>query len=383
VSVRVDPNTSATFLRPGSNFRLTFWTSNLAFSSRAAVVARGVLYYWGPTGIYRDVGNELADKMFSLHIEPWVHTLYDTSRTDDIHSVYNDKTKEVIWFFPPKKTGSQVAQMALVYNTEFDSFFLFNLGSTIVDNSQILDVQLNRTNNNDTEGQRVALYVRDATNLALPQQMVFFDELCDSGDVRPANIAFVSAVAIQGANRRLTVAVTSGALPTSGKLTVNGYNGYADVALSSGNPDAIYDIVGGNGTSFIDIAPVGGSWVGNDFQIGTIGSVTNRFPITWEAAHGFVFSMLSDYLCLAGMRTWLRWMYCYQSFKVDTLARSTSPQQVRINFRTILGTGASVRDITLDCVHSAKRRLPSPVNRVDHSNGDALRVQVVLSVFEL
>jgi hypothetical protein len=343
VSVRVDPNTSATFNRPGSDFVMTFWTSNVAFSSRSAVVAKGVLYYWGPTGLFMDDGSNLPDKSWSMKIEPWVHTLYDKARSSEIVAVYNDKTKEVIWFFPPRKLGNQ---MALSYHTEAGAFFLFDLGKTIVDNAQILDVSLNKKDNTDLCSSRIALYVRDADNLNLPQQMVFFDELCDCGDTKPTNIAFCSGVAVNGLNRRLTISSLS-SLPTTGSLTIKNYNGYSDVLNSAGIPDAIYSIVGGNGSSYVDIAPVGGSWVGTDFAIGSGGQVRNYFPVSWASSHGFTYRILSDYYMPGAWQDWFRFIHCHQAYRVDKLARSFAAQKVTLNFRTVLGTGLATRDVTL------------------------------------
>lgn len=344
VSVRVDPNTSATFLRPGSNFRLSFWTSNTAFSARSMAIAKGVLFYWGPTGIFADDGATLPRKDFSLKIEPMLFDLYDPSRTDEIHAVYNDKTKQVIWFYPPRKTGTQSAQKALVYNMQFDAFFIYDFGNTLVDAAQIVDISVDNSNNMDGAGQRILLYVRDAGNTALPQQAVFFDQLCDAGDVKPSNIAFCSAVAVSGSNRRLTVS-SSVALPTSGKLTIDLYNFYTDTSISSGNPDAIYTIAGGDGSTYIDIAPIGGSWTSFDFQIGSITSVKRRFPVQWEAQHGFTFSMISEYFLARGMRDWQRWLYCFQTFRLNELKRSAS-QEVTMKWRSLIGTGQSTRSIT-------------------------------------
>ncbi len=346
VSVRVDPFTSATFARPGSNFRLTFWTSNIPFSSRSCAIAKGVLYYWGPTGIFRDVGNELPDKSFSTHVEPFIFDLIDKSKADDIHAIYNDITKEVLWFFPPKK-GSSDATKALVFNIQTESFFIFTFGNTIVDSSQILDVQLDRANNTDLMGQRLCLHVRDATDPTKPQQTVFFDSLCDSGDVRPLNIAFCSGVAVQGLNRRLTVTSAGVALPTTGNLTVNKQKGFVDSAMSLDNPDGIYQILGGNGTTFIDIAPINGSWTGFDFILGAISNVKNYFPVFWASEHGFNYKIVSDYYLPGGMQDWWRFVHCHQAYRVDDLLRSFSSQQVRLKFRTILGTDSSDRDVPL------------------------------------
>jgi hypothetical protein len=344
MQVRVSPDTSATFDKPGSDFDITFWTSNIAFSSRSATVARGVLYYWGPTGIYRDTGNELPDKSFSLQMEPLINQLYDNTRTDEIHAIYNDKSKEVVWFYPPRPTGSQSLTKGIAYNTVDDAFFLYDFGAMNIDASQLIDVQMNRTNNTDICGQRVALYVRSQSGNA--QEVVFFDDLCDSGDVKAEGVKMCTGVSVQGANRRLTSPNNVVLLPTSGTLTIANYNGYADVAESSGNPDGLYNIVGGNGVTYVDIAPINGSWTGFDFQIGAITDPGKCFPLAWEAEHGFTFNINSQYWAPFGMRFWGRWLYCYQSHKVNKLLRS-SGQTFVTSWKSILGTGSVPRTITL------------------------------------
>jgi len=57
----------------GTDFRVDTWTSITAFSYRSAVVADGILYYWGFTGVYRDVGNEIPEKI-SYNLEPFINS---------------------------------------------------------------------------------------------------------------------------------------------------------------------------------------------------------------------------------------------------------------------------------------------------------------------
>ena len=340
-TVRVSSVASAELPVDGSDFTINTWTTQTAFSSRSAVVAQGILYYWGPTGIYRDTGADLPTKEWSELIEPFLFSLYDTKRTDEIHSVYNDITKEIIWFYPvnPKLGGGQGA---LVYKVTWSTFHNWSFADVIIDSAQIVPAQFSHSVSKGNSGNRIMLSIRNASSG--DQRAVFFDDLCDSGDLTNGNTLLVKTVAVQGANRRLTFATRApgGALiPTSGNLTLSGYRDYRDVLTP--NPDAIYPIVGSDGSTYVDIGPVAGVTFPTTE---TITDPSRLFPVTIESLNGFTFSVRSCYWAPRGMRSWQRWLYCYQSYKVNGLLPSQG-QQIRLKFYSILGTGNSTRDLTL------------------------------------
>lgn len=342
-NVRVSSTASADLPVDGSDFTVNTWTTQTAFSARAAVIAQGILYYWGPTGIYRDLGAELPSKEWSELIEPYLFTLYDAERTDEIHSVYNDVTKEIVWFFPrsPKLGGGQGA---LSYKVTWGTFHPWDFGSTVVDAAQIVPANFDSTVSKGLAGSRIMLSIRDAA--ANTQRAVFFDDLCDSGDLTNNNTLLVKTVAVSGANRRLTFATraatgTPDAIPTSGNLTLSSYGDYRDVLTPA--PDAIYPIVGSDGSTYVDIGPVTGVAFPTTE---TISNTSRFFPVWIESLNGFTFSCRSIYWAPRGLRAWQRWLYCYQSIKLSELLPSTG-QQMRLKVYSILGTGNSSRDITL------------------------------------
>lgn len=349
IPVRVSADSIATFDRPGSNFQLTFWTSNVAFSSRSCVIGEGVLIYWGPNGLYMDNGSEIPSKNFSRDLEPLIHKLYDASKTDLIHGVFNAKTKQFVFFYQ-----NETNQKALVYNSIDNQFFIFDFGTDIlVDSAQVLNIQRTASSGDSSIlGDRVVLHITSRADQSKASQTVFFDDLCDSGDCKVTNVIMIKSVSVSGANRRLNFANTyTGvvSLPTSGTLTVANYRSYSNIASSSNNPDGLYTIVGGNGATYIDIAPIGGSWTGYDFVTGgsSVSTVAGtEFPVAWEAEHGFTFNITSQYWAPFGMRFWGRWLYCYQSHKVSGLLRS-SGQTFVTSWQSILGTGSVPRTITL------------------------------------
>jgi len=205
----------------------------------------------------------------------------------------------------------------------------------------------------------VLLHCRDASDLTIPQRTVFFDELVDAGDVRVTKAYLVTAVATSGANRELTLAAGfTGTVPTSGALTISGAKAYR------GNTDAvdgIYAIVGGNGTSTIQISPIGGTWAGNDFTLGAIGASTNYFPVWVESVHGFALRAQSGYFAPMGWLFHGRWIYCQQLFKVDEMTRTTG-YQVKMEWLTTAG-GATpgVRTLTLADNYRGNYRVHSQI----------------------
>jgi len=344
-SVRVSSTAVADLPVEGSDFFLDTWTTQTAFSGRSVVSAQGILYYWGPTGIYKDVGNELPSKLFSEQLEPLLFNLYDPQDTENIHAVYNDRTKEVIWFFRPNPKnplnhGSN-SQKAICYKIIDDAWFIWDFGTTLIDSAQVIEAQFSNTNAKSNAGSRIMLMVRDAVSTSTPQRAVFFDEVCDSGDVTVLTCFLVKQVSVSGANRRLTFANGfSATLPSSGNLTISGYRDYRDT--TSVNPDGIWSIAG-SGANYVDIAPLAGA---SFPTTETISDTSKFFPVWIETLNGFSFRAVSQYWAARGMRAWQRWLYCYQSIKTDTLLRSAG-QQMRLKFYTILGTGNSQRDITL------------------------------------
>ena len=344
-TVRVSENASTELPVDGSDFTIDTWTTQTAFSSRSAVVAQGILYYWGPTGIYKDMGNTLPTKDWSEFMEPLLFSLYDPTDTDNIHAVYNDRMKEIIWFFRPSSKNplghASNVQKALVYKVTWGSFHLWDFGNTLIDAAQVVDTQVTNTSAKGIAGSRVVVMIRDALNLATPQRAAFLDELCDSGDVTANTMLLVKQVSLVGANARLTLAEGySATLPSTGTLTISGYRDYRDTLAV--NPDGLYTIAGSNGTTYIDIAPLASV---SFPTVETIATKTRYFPIWVESLNGFDFRIKSTYWAPRGLRAWQRWLYCYQSYKVDLLLPSGG-QAVRLKFYSVLGTGNSQRDIT-------------------------------------
>ncbi len=190
--VQVSPSTSANFDIDGSDFTIEPWTSVTAFSYRSAVVADGDLYYWGPQGIYMDNGVGNPEKI-SKHLEPNIFNLYDPSLTAEIHCHYDERTKDIIWFFPP--LGNNTISYALTYDIENGEFFIDRFKCK-VDWAQRVDTT-NAGVTQGTNGLRTVIASRQSSS-SLVQRGYFFDQINRSGDWSPTRELLARQVTTPG-----------------------------------------------------------------------------------------------------------------------------------------------------------------------------------------
>ncbi len=197
--VQVSADTSATFNIEGSDLVIDPWTNVTAFSYRTAAIANGILYYWGPQGIYRDDGVATPTKI-SPDLEPYIFTLYDPNDTQNIHAHYDDLTKEITWFYRPK-TADSAATHTLVYNVLTEKF-IPGSSTAKIDWTQSLNVESNM----GTAGKRTLIGSR-ASGAATVQRSYFFDNRNRSGDMYPTTDWLIKSVTTPVAgSRRLTLA---------------------------------------------------------------------------------------------------------------------------------------------------------------------------------
>jgi hypothetical protein len=198
--VSVSPNYIAEFPLDGSDFIVQFRSSITAFSSRAAVVAEGALFFWGESGIYADSGVQPPNKI-SGPLEPWIGDVADGTKIKDIHCIYNDRTKEVIWFYTPKIFQGFLTE-AIVFNAEKNAFSRYGFATTI-DWSQNVTFTQEGARKRLTCGKRSLL----GHSFALfPQRCVFFDEKNATGDLKHGREFLVKEVQALADGSRLILA---------------------------------------------------------------------------------------------------------------------------------------------------------------------------------
>jgi hypothetical protein len=194
--VSVSPDYRAQFPLDGSDFVVQFRSTFTAFSSRAAVVAEGALFFWGESGIYADSGVQPPNKI-SAELEPWLDGVYDPAQISKIHCFYNESPKEITWFYPPRVNSGFLTE-AIVFNAEKNSFQRVGFGVTI-DWSQNLNLTQEGARKRLTCGKRIAIGHSFAF---YPQRMCFHDLANQCGDLRHGREFLVKEIqAIAGGSR--------------------------------------------------------------------------------------------------------------------------------------------------------------------------------------
>jgi len=367
--VRVGPDDAGTFPVDGSNFIVDAWTSNTSFSGRSAVVAEGVLYFWGPQGIYRDDGVRLPRKI-SDNLEPWIDSIFDANNTDKIHAVYNPQTDEVIWFYQaPQDASGEKASRALVYHTKTSAFYRWEFRDLVVDWARVLDDVVTDADFQGLSGARVVAAIRDpGTTIS---RTVYFDEMVRACDMQVDSLYLVQQVQHPSATSRRLVFATGPASIASktGTAIVQGFQKYTGDETT--NPDGIYTITG-SGANYIDIERQSAS---ADFPA-TSYSVENYFPVWIADEHSFDWKLESQYWAPGGMQFWGRWLYAHYSYQVDlTYDGPGGSYDIACQYFSLPGTDNSPTTTALaDNSRGNCQILNSIPFTKDNASGQALRL---------
>lgn len=199
-AVSVSPDYTAQFPLDGSDFTIQFRSSITAFSSRSAVVAEGALFFWGESGIYADSGVQPPNKI-SGPLEPWLGDIYDPTQTNLIHCVYNDKTKEIIWFYVPRIPGAFLSE-ALCFNAEKNAFSRYGF-QTEIEWSQTINLSQEGARKRLACGKRLLI----GHSFALyAQRTCFFDEKNATGDLKHGREFLVKEITALPTGSRLALA---------------------------------------------------------------------------------------------------------------------------------------------------------------------------------
>jgi len=373
--VQISVDTVASFGLDGSDFRLDSWTSNSAFSHRSAVVADGVLYFWGPKGVFRDDGVNTPTRI-SRRWEPDIFTYYDTSRTDEIHAIYNDSTKEIIWFYAPK-TADTYPTHALVYSTETEQFVPGKFTFQVDDTAQV-DVETSI----GTAGMRGMLLARK-TSATTIQRPYFYDHRNRAGDQYPTTELMVKQISTPSAGlRRLTLAAGYDAanfatLAVGDYLTLDQVADYAGAGLTL--KDNMIAIIAALGAGTIDITLPDGVVFDAAATLthGQYLPVWHRTP-TAVGLNGIAWNLTSKYWTPGGLNLWAYWLYLYLVFKLELLA-SSFDQTINLQYRTPVSDALSAVDSLIITDNSnGNWQLYHPL-AIGHQNIEGQGLKLVLS----
>lgn len=331
-AIQISPDTSAQFPLDGSDFTFDLWTTVTSFSHRSAVVAEGFLYFWGPQGIYRDNGTANPDRI-SKDIEPDIFGIYDKTKADRIFSIYNNQTREIIWFYTPVNNAN--VTYCVIYNVQ-DEAFLFGRFNCVVDEATVVPLT---GDNSATFGQdRTIISVR-VNNSATVQRMFFFDYLNRAGDMTTGNELIVKTVATPSTGqRRFTVAAGSASMASivaGDTISISQLLKYWPASTGQDMLAKVAAVNSGAGTVDI-ILPDGVT-----FDASASLTYDLFFPIMHKAKngaglHGITYNLETKYWMPNGINWFGRWLWVYLFFKYGTLPKNVL-NQFAMGYRTPSG----------------------------------------------
>lgn len=338
------PPTVAQFPLDGSDFVVNAWTSVTAFSYRSAVVAEGLLYFWGPQGIFLDDGVNPIQRI-SIPLEPQIFGLYDASQTDSIHCEYNDTTKEIWWFYPPANGATMSS--GICFN-KLKGTWLYGSFDGQVDSVQSIHVDDAEL----TSGTRLIAFSRENSTTTI-QRAYYFDQNNLAGDIYPGDELMVKAISIPTAGqRRLTLAAghSTGTIAAGDLIALQQCPEYATTLAT---PSDFVAEVSAVGSGTIDIIlPTGATLDAS----ATIASNASYFPI-WHAAgtkgvitgpgiNGFTWNIDTKFWIPGGMNYWAFWLWTHMVFKLYDLLPGPDPV-LNFNYQTPISQGVIDSIITL------------------------------------
>ncbi len=334
--VVVSPDTIASYDVDGSDFRVETWTSITAFSHRSAVVADGDLYWWGPQGVYMDngVGNPVK---VSGSQEPDIFTIFDQQKTDEIHCTYNEKTKEIIWFYPPIEDNT--ITKAMVYSTRTQEFFYQTFGSKI-DWAQSLNTATAGTSQK-TNGYRTVIGVRE-TSAQTTQRAYFFDSINRAGDIKPKTEFLVKTIASGAVTGQKVLTLAAGydatnfnTIVANDYFAIQQFKNYTGQATGDDMITKVISTNSGAGTITVRL-PEGAVLPNVTITDGKLyAPIWHRGALT-AGLNGITWMWRTKYWMPGGTNFWGIWKWLYLLFKYQTW-KKIDPLDINIAYRTPQG----------------------------------------------
>lgn len=309
-SVQVSTTSTATFELEGSDFILQRRSSFTAYTSRAAVVADGILYFWGPQGVCADNGVDLPDRI-SKELDLLLPTLFDGTKVDKIHAVYDAIQREVKWFYPPA-TGTGTGMLCLSLRTGE-----FYLGSIAADVKWCADVTVDTDDLKELCGNRTMVGVASVGGSnAYP---FFMDHKCRGGDWIPGRETFISTIADSGLNKRLTLTTALMASIDIGDRVV-----LPNPSQYAGSAAAIPACKG-----IVKDKNNGAKWIDVEFTVSvpnySAANFTKNIPLYTDDIHSFTWALETQLWAPGGLKAWWLWLYAHTLWRVGLLPAATGP----------------------------------------------------------
>jgi hypothetical protein len=386
VPVQVSIDTVGNYGLDGSDFVLNLWTTVTAFSYRAAIVAEGILFLWGPQGIFMDNGVDPLTPI-SRDIEPDLFSYYDASLTDDITCTYDSTTKEITWFYPPKTADSSYPTHSLIYDLRTQKFKPGKFAGWIDGTMPIkIDTAI------PTAGSRNLVFSR-ASSAGTTQRAYFFDHLNRAGDIFPGKEMMVSAVSTPATGQR-TFTLAKGyttdfsTIAAGDLISVSSPEDY-DTSLATPSDfigEVLSSATGTNPTITIRL-PTGAEFDAS----ATIAASANYkyFPI-WHATqtgnglNGFPYVMSTNYWLPDGLSNSWYWVYLYLLFKYTGVPSPADPftgkmlaSKIDLTYRSLVCQAALTDQIYLENNSDGQCQIHHPMRNVGRAgSGQALKYKL-------
>jgi hypothetical protein len=329
--VQVSETTIGEYPVDASDLVIDTWTTNTAFSYRSAVVAEGIAYWWGPTGVYRDNGVDTPKKI-SLRLEPGINNLYDPSDVKNIHCSYDATAKEITWYYKPKAGGD--ITKGITWNL-IDEEWLPQTYNAVIDNVFSLKIETDM----DNSGPRTVMVSR-ASRSDVVNRAYFWDAKTHGcGDIFPKKDFVIKQISTPSTGqRRLYLAAGYDAtnfatMSTGDFLALKNVTTYAPGLTNA--DDMLAQILAVNTLSgYIDIKlPRGAALDG-----AVVLNQKNYFPIYHKTPlgvgqNGFIWRLKSKYWLPFGINFFGNWLWLYIFHKLNLVA-SDSNESYSIGYRT-------------------------------------------------
>lgn len=352
-NVQIGAGNVSQFALDGSDFTVERWTTCTAFQYRAAVVAEGELYYWGPKGVFHDNGTDFPDRISEFTIEPALFSLYDPRYTNQIFGHYSYRTKEIFWFY--RSLANPTITSALVLNTRTGAFYpaVFNCA---IDSIQDVDMQNTGDSQTALSGRRTIVSVRTNFSAAV-NRPYYFDMLNTATDQRPLTDCLASAFTVTGSTIALTLdasfdAATLGTLVAGDLVTFSQAAGYSQAAI----PDCIATFVSLVGNVLTATLPAGVSFPATFTAAGAL----NYIPLFFPKLAGIPWVISTQYWTPQGLQAWYRWLFTHLQLRVNLLP-ATLPYTFNMTYQTPISSSPGTKTLTLTNNSDANCQIYSPM----------------------
>jgi hypothetical protein len=312
----------------GSDITLSVRSSDTAFSGRCAVAAEGVVYFMGPTGIFRDDGVDVP-KRISQAVEPDYFDAYDKTATDEFFAYYNKRSREILFFYRPSGINPELNEAgyktkAWVYSLRTERWAEGVRGAfcqygytALIDWAQDLDVtKFEEVAHGPGIRTLIGARREAASTVSRPY---YHDDDCDGGDYKPGDEMMVKEVTKPDASTlRLWLAdgysstILNAVVAGTTKISVAGSSTYGDMPTAA-SVDGYYTVKAKDAVAAtIDIAITG--------SMGSVSATAftpdQYFPVFVEGYHDVACVLDHNYIAGSkGLFGWVMFRFFHMLFK--------------------------------------------------------------------